>query len=245
MIAGSKPWDCYVQLICSLCPRKTLQEIWWCTNLYLSINHHSLLLDPHMWRVPLMLPSPLYPMSIPWNNLVYSFCCNLDIVPLGSLFCCLLHQMSFTVSMISLSPKVPKWHIDSLVGATFVQPAIVDYQGQKSMMFVFAVSFEPIAFPWVRLTFLPMHRTLQWKSRVILSFDTRFLTSFQSHVITPVWPFRLNAMEGVSKYIQQKSSQVFKHRWSWQRWALRSLLTETTWLIDVLSVATGLLGCPP
>jgi hypothetical protein len=35
----------------------------------------------------------------------------------------------------------------SLVGATFVQPAIVEYQGKKTIMFVFAVSFESIPLP--------------------------------------------------------------------------------------------------
>ena len=35
----------------------------------------------------------------------------------------------------------------ALVGATFVQPAIVEYQGKKTIMFVFAVSFEPITSP--------------------------------------------------------------------------------------------------
>jgi len=73
----------------------------------------------------------------------------------------------------------------ALVGATFAQPAIVEYQGKKTVVFVFAVSFEPIAFPWVRLTFLLIYRTSQLKPRVISSFDTEFLTSFRSHVIIP------------------------------------------------------------
>lgn len=42
----------------------------------------------------------------------------------------------------------------SLVGATFVQPSLVDYQGTKSIMFVFAVSFEPIVLHWTRFTLL-------------------------------------------------------------------------------------------
>ena len=42
----------------------------------------------------------------------------------------------------------------ALVGATFVQPAIVEYQGKKAIMFVFAVSFESVISPQVRLTLL-------------------------------------------------------------------------------------------
>ena len=34
----------------------------------------------------------------------------------------------------------------ALVGATFVQPALVDYQGSKSIVFVFAVRFSPSTF---------------------------------------------------------------------------------------------------
>jgi len=44
----------------------------------------------------------------------------------------------------------------ALVGATFVQPAIVEYQGKKAIMFVFAVGFfflEPLATPSVGLIF--------------------------------------------------------------------------------------------
>jgi hypothetical protein len=35
----------------------------------------------------------------------------------------------------------------ALVGSTFVQPSVVEYQGKNTIMFVFAVSFEPITSP--------------------------------------------------------------------------------------------------
>jgi hypothetical protein len=50
-----------------------------------------------------------------------------------------------TVNDFPIIERSKKTH--ALVGATFVQPSIVEYQGKKSIMFVFAVSFEPFAFP--------------------------------------------------------------------------------------------------
>ena len=64
-------------------------------------------------------------------------------------------------SFISASPSAPDviHYVDdfpitdtskmthALVGGTFVQPAIVEYQGKKTIMFVFAVSFESTIFP--------------------------------------------------------------------------------------------------
>ena len=93
-------------------------------------------------------------------------------------------------SSSSFAPSTPSdvvWKVDNhvvtesskmthaLVGATFVQPANVEYQGRKSLMFVFAVSTRH-RLSITRLS-LPIHdRTLRSRLKAHSSYDTASLT---------------------------------------------------------------------
>ena len=124
----------------------------------------------------------------------------------------------------SFAPSTPSdvvWKVDNhivtesskmthaLVGATFVQPANVEYQGRKSLMFVFAVSTRH-RFSSTRLS-PPIHdRTLRSRSKAHSSYDTASLTYSPKPTTFAISLSKPNVMAAHSASTPPKSSPAFK-----------------------------------
>ena len=96
----------------------------------------------------------------------------------------------------------------SLVGATFVQPAIVDYEGKKSIIFVFSVraSSLNIKVPLKVSSF----RTWQLKLKEHFYFDTVFLIYIQDPVIGRICWYKRNVMADHFVFTPLRSSPGYR-----------------------------------